>query len=46
VTESHDEAEPDHCLGNVRERFVIDQQASAEPSGAEGVFDHASVSAT
>lgn len=31
VNESHDGAEPDHCL----ERFVIDQQASAEPSGAE-----------
>jgi hypothetical protein len=46
VTESHNEAEPNRCLGNVRERFVIDQQASAEPSGAEGVFDYASVSVT
>jgi hypothetical protein len=46
VTESHDEAEPDRCLGNVGQRFVIDQQASAEPSGAEGVLDYASVSVT
>jgi hypothetical protein len=39
VNESHDGAEPDYCLGDVRERFVIDQQASAEASRAEGLLD-------
>jgi hypothetical protein len=39
VNESHDGAEADRCLADVRERFVIDQQASAETSGAEGLLD-------
>jgi hypothetical protein len=39
VNESHDGAEPDHCL----ERFVIDQQAPAEPSGAEDLRVHSYV---
>ncbi len=37
--EAHDEDEPYHGLGDLRERFVIDQQASAESASAERLLD-------
>src|SRR3712207_2784863 len=36
--EAHDRPEPDHGFGHLRQRFVIDQQATAKPPGSKGLF--------
>jgi hypothetical protein len=39
MDEAHDGPEPDHSLGDLRKRFVVDQQAAAVPTGSEGLLD-------
>lgn len=39
MNEAKDRAEPDHSLGDAGERFMVDQQPTAEPPGSKGLLD-------